>query len=303
MKTFLIRYRPHLALGLLTTSLVVSFWGCASPGMGGWGAGGWGAEGADPSTPNGGGTGGTSNANGGKAGTGGNQTMGGKSGSGGMEANSGGAAAGEAAAGGDAAAGEAAAGGGAAGASGTIDVAGQAGAGGSGEPAALDGKVIFLTSMPKKSTFGGVSGADVLCNASPPVAGTYRALLVDGTNRVACSSANCMTGGATEGVNWALQPNTKYVRDDQQHTLIGTTTSAAIFELPLDASIGTDAYSYWTGLDADWTTSTDDCNGWTETSGVYANEGLADAIDSQAIVGVNESCATLAGAFIACVQQ
>ncbi|MFZ5891786.1 MAG: DUF1554 domain-containing protein [Myxococcota bacterium] len=162
--------------------------------------------------------------------------------------------------------------------------------------------MIYLTSAPSKANFGGISGADTQCNASPPVAGTFKALLVDGATRIACTSAQCATNGAAEGVDWPLAPNTTYVRADGT-TVIGTTTSAAIFAFPLTASIGTAGFTYWTGLNVDWTTSTDSCAGWTQISGVFATEGLADAVDNGAISGVSESCATLAGAFFACVQQ
>lgn len=190
-----------------------------------------------------------------------------------------------------------------AGSGGVAEVAGAAGSGGeAGQPAAPLGKIIYLTGTPKKANFGGVSAADALCNSSPPHPGTYKALLVDGSTRVACTSALCVTSGAAEGVDWALAPNTQYVRADGQ-TVIGTTTAAGIFAFPLAASIDTNGFSYWTGLATDWTTSTDDCTGWTEVSGVFANEGLADKTDNQAIAGVSESCATLAGAFFACVEQ
>lgn len=150
-------------------------------------------------------------------------------------------------------------------------------------------KVIYLTSMPKKANFGGVAGADGLCNANPPVAGSYRALIADGTTRAV-------------GINWALAPNTKYVRADGT-TVIGTTNANATFVFPLNASMGTIGVTIWTGLAADWSNSADDCNNWAGTAGFSATTGLADTTDSQAIMGVLENCATLAGSFFACVQQ
>ena len=98
-----------------------------------------------------------------------------------------------------------------------------------------------------------------------------------------------------------LAPDTSYSRPDG--TLIGTTNEAGIFVFPLEASIETAGYSYWTGLGSDWTSSSDDCGDWTQTAGYAATEGLGDATDSQAIYGVSESCATLAGVFFACVEQ
>lgn len=183
------------------------------------------------------------------------------------------------------------------------EAGGAGGAGGEpGGPSVPIGKVIYLTGTPKKANFGGVSSADQECNASPPFAGTYKALLVDGTTRVACTSAACATNGAAEGVDWALAPSTQYVRADGT-TVIGTTNAAAVFAFPLSNSLGTSGISYWTGLASDWTTSADNCTGWTATSGVFATEGLADQVDDQSLDGVSESCASLAGAFFACVQQ
>ncbi len=159
-----------------------------------------------------------------------------------------------------------------------------------------------MTSVPQEANLGGITGADALCSNSPPFVGTYKALLVDGTTRVACTSAQCTTSGAAEGVSWVLAPNTKYVREDGT-TVIGTTSAAAIFVFPLAASIGTNGDSYWTGLNTDWTTSSNSCSGWTQTSGVSASAGLANTSDSQAISGVIDSCATLTGAFLVCVEQ
>ena len=192
-------------------------------------------------------------------------------------------------------------------AGGSPEVLGGAGpglsdAGAAGESSRPAGKIIYVTRVPKKSNFGGVVGADAQCNASPPSERPYKALLVDGTSRVACSSAQCATGSAAEGIDWVLLPNTKYVREDGT-TVIGTTTDNAIFTFPLDASIGTSGDAYWTGIRENWTTSADTCSGWTETSGVSATQGLADADDVQALYGVGVNCGTLAGAFFACVEQ
>ena len=229
------------------------------------------------------GVGGSSNAGG--SGVGGSSGMGGSSNAGGSGAGGSSGVGGNSNAAGDDAGGSSSLGG---------------AGGGSG---ALPGRVIYVTSTPKKATFGGVSGADAQCNLSPPIAGTYKALLVDGTTRVACTSAQCVTAGAAEGIGWVLAPNTKYVRADGT-TLIGTTTSAAIFSFPLAASLGTSAIAYWTGLSSNWTTSADTCSGWSQfTSDLGASQGLADATDQQALSGVSDNCATLAGAFFACVQQ
>lgn len=169
------------------------------------------------------------------------------------------------------------------------DVGGHGDVAGADALATAPGKIIYLTNMPKKANFGGVAGADALCNASPPVPGTYRALIADGVTRAL-------------GTNWALAPDTKYVRADGS-TVIGTTNGNAAFVFPLNAGMGTSGVAIWTGLNADWSSSDDDCNNWSGTAGFSATAGLADTTDSQAIMGVLENCATLAGAFFACVEQ
>ncbi|HEX7450659.1 MAG TPA: DUF1554 domain-containing protein, partial [Polyangiaceae bacterium] len=194
-------------------------------------------------------------------------------------------------------------GGASAGAGGASAGAGGVSAGAGGAGGGPTGKVIYVTSAPQQANFGGVVGADAQCNSSPPTVGTYKALLVDGTTRVACTSAQCTTGGAAEGVGWVLAPNTKYVREDGT-TVIGTTSAAAIFVFPLTASFGTNGDSYWTGLNTDWTTSPDSCSGWTQTTTFFASEGAANTSDSRAIHGaVSDDCTTVAGASFACVEQ
>lgn len=89
-------------------------------------------------------------------------------------------------------------------------------------------KKMFLTASKYDGNLGGVTGADAKCqsDSNKPSTGTYKALLVDGENRVACTTANC-SGGSSENKDWVLKANTSYVRTDG--TAIGTTNAAGIF--------------------------------------------------------------------------
>jgi hypothetical protein len=123
------------------------------------------------------------------------------------------------------------------------------------------GKIVFI-SEPDNGCRGAWPGVNTLCQNDinkPNNGSTYEALVIDGNNKRACSSANCTIGGATENVNWVLSANTRYIRPDG--TLIGTTNSAGIFtsfENPISPSVS----QVWTGLNSDWTSSGNQCGGW-----------------------------------------
>lgn len=115
---------------------------------------------------------------------------------------------------------------------------------------------------------GGISGADTACASdanNPNDGATFKALLV-GSSRRACTSANCTTGGASENLDWVLQPNTIYTRVDGTTPLF-TTNSSGIFVFgTMSNTWGTMNY-IWTGLNGDWTTHSYTCNSWTSSIG------------------------------------
>lgn len=121
------------------------------------------------------------------------------------------------------------------------------------------------------------AGVDDFCmhDSSKPSTGTYKALMTDGSTRVACTTAFC-SGGTSEHVDWVLSPSTAYVRPDA--TLVGTTTSAGVFgsapHYTLNGSIWTVSFSadshVWTGMDMDqrnWIHRNGaTCSAWTSAS-------------------------------------
>lgn len=173
--------------------------------------------------------------------------------------------------------------------------------GGFDQDAALAGGTFGATNGDTNGTAEADNFCDSDANHPAPASGTYRALLVDNANRIASITANAGDGQ----VNWILQPNRSYVRADGA-TLILTTDANRIFSFgALTNSIGTGANNYWTGLNADWTTSTRHCSNWQVNSG-GANQGergVENATDGTSVGGAsgNRQCNQVYR--LLCVQQ
>ncbi|MBL8021915.1 MAG: DUF1554 domain-containing protein [Leptospirales bacterium] len=153
---------------------------------------------------------------------------------------------------------------------------------------------MFITANPYQPTVGffgpsGVNSADTRCSDEAGVfgyVGTYKALIVDGTNRIACTTSNC-AGGSGEHVDWVLAPNMQYTRPDG--TPIHTTNGLGIFTTNLTNTIGA-AASYWTGIAGtgawNWVSGTaaETCQGWFNgTAGANGTYGVSTWLDERAI--------------------
>ncbi|EPG66178.1 DUF1554 domain-containing protein [Leptospira wolffii] len=158
---------------------------------------------------------------------------------------------------------------------------------------------VFVIAATKADVGGGLSGLDSQCNSDsnkPSGGGTYKALVVDGTNRVACTSANCATSGTSEHVDWVLRANKKYVQSDGT-TVIGTTTSKGIFSFPLSNPFQTTVSGTnltVTGLNTNWTSGSNNCTGWSTASSSSADFGdhtatTTDAINAGGYIGCASS--------------
>lgn len=145
-------------------------------------------------------------------------------------------------------------------------------------------KKLFVSATGTTGNIGGVTAADTICNADanrPDTTKTYKAVITDGTNRKACTTADCANGGATENLDWVLAASTEYYRADE--TLIGTTTAAGIFSFPLTAAVGSAATQYWTGMDTNWN-SVGDCTNWaTANAGNSGTTGIDNATGNTSI--------------------
>jgi hypothetical protein len=170
-------------------------------------------------------------------------------------------------------------------------------------------KYIFVTTgTAGNGTFtgnlSGISGADASCNSdsNKPNSSTYKALIVDGTNRVACTSANCATSGNSEHVDWVLAASTQYKRPNG--TVIGTTNSLKLFTFNLTNAISpmiSNSYA-WTGFSSsrDWTTSASTCSSWSSTSG-NGEAGRLASTDAQSMQYFTPTCSS--SRFLYCVEQ
>lgn len=129
---------------------------------------------------------------------------------------------------------------------------------------------IFATAA-NATVNAGISGLDSNCSSDsnkPAGGGTYKALVSDGTNRRACTTANCGTGTG-EHINWVLKPNKEYRQADGT-TVIGTTTSNGVFTFPLTNAFQTTitgTNGIVTGLNTNWTSNANDCSDWSTNAG------------------------------------
>ncbi len=138
---------------------------------------------------------------------------------------------------------------------------------------------------------GGVSAADSLCNSDANRGtGIYKALLVDGSSRIATVTANTGDGQ----VNWVLYPNKTYARTDGVVVFI-TGSNSLPGSFTGDAIAPTTTH-YWTGFSSNYQTGTH-CSAWTTgAAGSNANYGMTASLS----VGT-DTCNTLNGIY--CVQQ
>lgn len=162
---------------------------------------------------------------------------------------------------------------------------------------------IFITNANATLT-AGISGLDSQCSSDankPSGGGTYKAMVADGTNRIACTTANC-SGGTGEHTDWVLKPGKEYRRADGS-TVIGTTTANGVFSFPLSAAIqttvvGTNATV--TGLMTDWTSSANDCTNFS-VSGANTQNGLHDETSANLLSIGTSGCGNTMK--IICVEQ
>ena len=185
------------------------------------------------------------------------------------------------------------------------DLAGNAGSGTVRIVLPRATKFIFQTvSYRLSGDLNGVAGADSLCandSQNPHDGSVYKALVSDGNSRIACTTPNCSAGGASENKGWVLLPYVTYTSLPQPYVpegwSIGTTNAAGILQFPLQTFIGAGGA---TGLNGDWTSSSNNCGGSTSSSG-YVTYGNG-TYDSTAIDYSVEACSGYVLTFY-CVQQ
>lgn len=133
---------------------------------------------------------------------------------------------------------------------------------------------VFTTNTLYNGNLGGKAGADTKCNAdgNKPATGTYKALVVDTSTRVACINANCSPVDPADATDWVFKAYTPYYRASDS-ALVFTTDGSGRFTFgTLTNSFGSSGSSYWTGMSSagGWKTSgggVNTCSGWTSTAG------------------------------------
>ena len=165
-------------------------------------------------------------------------------------------------------------------------------------------RIYLTTSVITGGNLGGISGADARCSSdgNKPSTGTYKAMIVSGTTRRACSTANC-GGGSSENIDWVLKPSTKYYRADGT-TEIFTTNAAGIFVYGTATNtISNTSVGVWTGVNIDWTNTAGDCTAWTSTAGT-TGRGSAAFNTSDDMISIDQAAACTASAYsLYCVEQ
>ncbi len=143
-------------------------------------------------------------------------------------------------------------------------------------------KQLFVLPTGVAGNLGGITGADALCQANIPSASTpqittAKALIVDGTSRIACVTGNgaaigastppsCTSGSAGQ-VGWVLAPSTTYIQ--YNGSIVSTTDTNGFFSFPLANLVVPTATTptIWTGMNADWSTDTGNtCSSWSDST-------------------------------------
>lgn len=167
---------------------------------------------------------------------------------------------------------------------------------------------MFISNSTSSGNMSGISGADAICNGdtSRPADGSnYKALISDGTNRIACTSANCTGTGVGEHVDWVLKPSTRYVNSETALEVF-TTNENGIFPFGVLANQFTATNKiYFVAMGTDWTSSTtQDCSNWSvgTPTGQYYLYGESTSTDGKFIQqGSQRECDQTAR--LLCVQQ
>lgn len=176
------------------------------------------------------------------------------------------------------------------------------------------GKIAYMSTSSEVANFGAISNADSFCSthrhAVADTTATVKAMIADGTTRIACTSANCAVSGASENVNWPLNANyTYYV---PAGGVWGTTNSAGIFTSNFSNAFTSYQYTFLIlGLNSDWTStiSAATCQSYTSSSssdGIQLGDASRTVLSDFLLIS-NTSCDYASngtvGAYLICIEQ
>ncbi|MCX6130310.1 MAG: DUF1554 domain-containing protein, partial [Proteobacteria bacterium] len=172
---------------------------------------------------------------------------------------------------------------------------------------------MFMTNTVSQGNLGGITGADAICEAdtrhptsSGVNVGTYKAMLVDGTNRIACVNASCSPTDVNDGLNWVMRASTLYVRTDG--TEIKATNSSKIWTFPPNMTnsiaVPSGISGVWIGTDETFVKvlGNTNCSLWTSNGAVTGASGLVGSKSVAAVFASDSDCAAFSYPLY-CVEQ
>lgn len=150
---------------------------------------------------------------------------------------------------------------------------------------------MFVTSSTTTGNIGGRTQADLFCrndSGNPSDGAIFRALIM-------ADQRNLST-------NWVLKVETQYT--DLDGTSIAQTAAQPIFDLDagLDTALSLVPRDSFTGIEDDWTPSSDNCQNWTTSDPALAGSyGRTDTTDVEFIHASTNFCSQ--GLHLICVEQ
>lgn len=168
-------------------------------------------------------------------------------------------------------------------------------------------KYLFVTQGTYNGNLSGVTGADTICsnektnNYSSLPTGTYKALVVAGATRRACTTANC-GGGSAENSNWVFLVSQAYYHPSTNE-MVFTTNAKGIIDFPISSQLDTGSKTWWTGLDTDWTDPNENCNNWTNTGFTGYSGKSADSTLNFISTGLGGTSLCTATKNLICIEQ
>ncbi len=141
---------------------------------------------------------------------------------------------------------------------------------------------IFVTNTTSKGNLGGIAGADSKCMAdgARPNNSVYKALLSDGSSRMACSESDC-TADNTGQSDWVIKPMTQYINANGQNVFYSNGYATYDFAVSFTNPVVATLYYVWTGLNASWGSSGSNCTAWTDDStGNFGEYGTSNDVNS-----------------------
>ncbi len=176
-------------------------------------------------------------------------------------------------------------------------------------------KLMFITTNDYNPNFNsGMTVADGFCGTDPAApsnwgSATFKALIADTATRVATTTGTDATGQ----VAWILAANKDYYLktggSGPYTSKVFTTNANKLFTFgslttPFSASGGD---TFWTGLNSDWTSSTNNCTNWTQNGNSGAphltNIGIGGATGTASINNGTSDCDVATTRKLICVQQ